>query len=290
MTPPAPAHGSGTPVHWGMDSATSTWWSPCRFDVGEARRWRIGPSTWVAERRAHEWRIAHVTSDDPLDDQLEIAAPVRDVDPFSGIGPTGAARRFAFAASPAELALRPGLADRDVVVRPADPLTVPAGESAVLFVSTPLWIAVSTVDPPHALFEAACFQPSDTWFGPSTVDGELCYASRTTGRLDLADVPVRPHRAITPVHIRNQAKDPLALERLKVPVAILPLLSGPRGLWTPRVSLTRAEGADRADVQVAPEPPAEAGPVTRIAEPRRRPDASLSLRSFGRWLGLGATP
>lgn len=273
-----------------MDSASTTWWSPRRFDVGEARRWRVGPSTWIAERRAHEWRIVHATGDDPIEDALEIATPVRDADPIAEDSVRASARRFAFATSPPELVLRPRLADRDVVVRPADPLIVPAGESALLFVSTPLWIAVATVDPPHALFEAPCFQPSDTWFGPSTVDGELCYASRTTGRLDLADVPVRPHRAITPVRIRNEAKDPLPLERLKVPVAILPLLAGPRGLWTPRVSLTRAEGADRADVQVAPGPPSEAGAVTRIAEPRRRPDASLSLRSFGRWLGLGTAP
>lgn len=273
-----------------MEPAAATWWSPCRFDVGEARRWRVGPSTWVAERRAYEWRIAHVTGDDPLEDAMEIATPVRNDGPFPGTGAHDATHRFAFAASPAGLVLHPRLADRDVVVRPADPLTVPAGESAVLFVSTPLWIAVSTVDPPHALFEAPCYRPSDTWFGPSTVDGELCYASRTTGRLELADVPVRPHRAITPVHIHNEAKDPLALERLKVPVAILPLLAGPRGLWTPRVSLTRAEGADRADVQVAPGPPSEAGAARRVAEPRRRPDGSSSLRSFGRWLGLGAAP
>jgi hypothetical protein len=269
-----------------MTSPPRAWWSPQRLSVGQACLWRIGPATIVAERRRHEWRVAHGTGEDPLDDTLVVAEAVAP-----NAAPTSAdavSLRFSFESSPAEVRLEPRLADRDMVIRPADPLTVPAGETTQLYVSTPLWFAVATVQPRHVLTEAACYRPSDTWFGPSPVEGELCYASRTTGRLELAEMPVRPHRAITPVRIRNRAKDALVLERIKVPVPLLPLMAGPRGLWTPRIVLTRTEGAERADVQIEPKAPEGSDAAERVAEPRRKPDASVSLRSFGRWLGLGA--
>ncbi|MDZ7706377.1 MAG: hypothetical protein U5J97_00530 [Trueperaceae bacterium] len=270
-----------------MSTSPPSWWSPCRIAVGEARRWTIGPASLTAERRAHEWRVTVATGDDPLEADLEVAEVVDPAQPATA-GATTSTRRFAFDASPASLALEPRLADRDVVVRPADPLTIPAGQTTLLYVSTPLWFSAATVDPRHTLFEAPFFRPSDTWFGPSTVEGELCYASRTTGRLDLSELPVRPHRAITPVRIRNRAKEPLPLERLKLPVGILPLLAGPRGLWTPQIVLTNSEGADRADIVVQPGAPSEAGSVVAIAQPRGRPDTALSLRTFGRWLRQGA--
>jgi len=271
-----------------MSTSSPSWWSPCRIAVGEARRWTIGPATVIAEHRAHEWRVTSWTGDDPLEGTLEIATRVDREQAAQAGAPAAITRRFAFDATPASLALEPRLADRDVVVRPADPLTIPAGETTLLYVSTPLWFSVATAGPRHVLFEAPFFRPSDTWFGPSPVEGELCYASRTTGRLELAEMPVRPHRAITPVRIRNRAKDALVLERIKVPVPLLPLMAGPRGLWTPRIVLTRTEGSERADVQIEPKAPEGSDATERVAEPRQKPDASVSLRSFGRWLGLGA--
>lgn len=244
----------------------------------------------IAERRAHEWRVMSSTGDDALDETLEVAARVDPEQASHVSAQTAITRRFAFDASPTSIVLEPRLADRDVVVRPADPLTVPAGQTILMYVSTPLWFSATTEDPRHTLFEAPFFRPSDTWFGPSTVEGELCYASRTTGRLDLGELPVRPHRAITPVRIRNRTKETLPLERLKLPVGILPLLAGPRGLWTPQLVLTSSEGVDRADIAVQPGAPAEAGTVVAVAEPRGRPDTTLSLRTFGRWLRLGAAP
>lgn len=244
----------------------------------------------TAERRAHEWRVTVATGDDPLEETLEVAARVDPGQALHVSAKTATTRRFAFDSSPASLVLEPRLADRDVVVRPADPLTIPAGQTILMYVSTPLWFSAATEEPRHILFEAPFFRPSDTWFGPSTVEGELCYASRTTGRLDLGELPVRPHRAITPVQIRNRTKETLPLERLKLPVGILPLLAGPRGLWTPQIVLISNEGADRADIVVQPGAPSEAGSVVPVAEPRRRPDAALSLRTFGRWLRLGAAP
>lgn len=66
-------------------------------------------------------------------------------------------------------------------------------------------------------------RPSDTWFGPTTSEGEPCYASKTVCRLRVEDVPLRPHRCLTKVTLRNRADDSLSLDRLKLPVNALAL-------------------------------------------------------------------
>lgn len=260
------------------------WWQPQRLDVGELRRWRIGPLTLWAERRPREWRLHLLRGEDPVEDTLELAAPAHGGE----VPETAEGTRFSFQRAPARLVLAPRLADRPVVVRPAHAMSVPSGEQAQLYVSTPLWICASAAPPERELTSFPCYRPSDTWFGPSTRIGELCYASRTAGRMDLEELPLRPHRAVTPVRIRNRAKDALPLERLKVPVELLSLHHTPRGLWTPAVTLVREDGGDLAHLQIAAEPPPEAGRgVTRVAEPRRRNDNGIGLRAFGRLLGLG---
>lgn len=259
--------------------------------VGDIRRWRVGPLTLWAERRAHEWRLVHQSSADPVEEALEAGVPVPAGDlPPEDAGATS--MRYSFGRSPERIGLAPRLANRSVIARPSHPMTVPSGETAALYVSTPLWVALATEAPPHVLAELPCFRPSDTWFGPSTVEGELCYASRTAGRLELSELPIRPHRAVTPVRIRNRAREPLAIERLKVPVELLSLHATPRGLWTPCVTLVREDGAigggDLANLQIAKDPPSEAGRSRLVTLPRTRTEGALGLRAFSRLLGLGS--
>lgn len=271
-------------------SSAAPWWSFHDVPEGEARRWRIGPLTLWAYRRRHEWRIAHRSSDDPVEATLEPATPVPSAEvPEAEPGIT--AVRYSFTRSPARIALTPRLADRPVIVHPAHPMTLPAGESALLYVSTPLWVAVTTEGPGHVLTELPCYRPSDTWFGPSTTHGELCYASRPTSRLELAELPLRPHRAVTPVHVLNRAREALPLQRLKVPVELLALFDTPRGAWTPTVTLERHEGDGEngfAELRIAAAPPPEAGRSRPLAPARTRSEGVLGLRAFSRLLGLGA--
>lgn len=270
-----------TPDRPGADLA---WWRPHRMDVGEVRRWRIGPLTLWAHRRAREWRLHRVTGEDDVQETLEVAVRCTAEE----IPEEGEGVRYSFQSAPARLVLSPRLADRPVVVRPAHPLVVPSGEQALLYVSTPLWAAASATSPDRELDTFPCYRPSDTWFGPSTRVGELCYASRTSARMELAELPIRPHRAVTPIRIHNRAKDALPLERLKVPVELLALYHTPRGLWTPAVTLVRENGGDLAALQLGSEPPPEAGRgATRVAEPRQRSEGALGLRAFSRLLGLG---
>lgn len=266
-------------------SAKRVWWGDAPLEVGELRRWRIGPTTVWAERLEHEWRLWHEQQDDFLANDLEVAQPAVHEE----IPESAKMHRFSFERSVAKLALLPMLADRPMIVKPESPFSVPSGESITLYVSTPTWVTLQFGSPPQRLLEFPSFRPSDTWFGPSTREGELCYASRTAGRLTLAEIPVRPHRAVTPIRIRNRASDALFLERVKVPVMYLSVYRGTERdddvhLWTEPVTLVREQSGDLAALQLGKTAPPEAGGAAaeRVSERRQQPDANLALRAFSK--------
>lgn len=269
-------------------SVTQPWWGDFPAEVGELRRWRVGPATLWAERLEHEWRIWHDQHEDFLATDLEVSIPAeRDEIPEKAT-----THRFSFERSVGSLSLRPLLADRPVIVKPESPFFVPSGESVTLYVSTPVWLVLQFGKPAQRLLEFPSFRPSDTWFGPSTREGELCYAAKTAGRLTLEEVPVRPNRALTPVRIRNRAADALFLERLKVPVMYLSIFrdARPEGgvhLWTEPITLARESSGDLAGIQLGKTAPPEAGgaEAARVAERRQQPEANLALRAFAKLFG-----
>ena len=167
-----------------------------------------------------------------------------------------------------------------MVVYPEDPFHVTAGESITLFCSTPLWIRVEAGAGRLALMETAIERPPDTWIGPSTREGELCYATQTAARLDRASVPRHPHRALTELRIRNAASDMLLLERVNLAVPYLSLYAGPGGgLWTEPVLLERTSSATIGRLQIGHPPvPSE---VERITPPRLSPaPEGILVRAF----------
>jgi len=255
------------------------WWGAVTLTVGQAARWRAGPSTVVAERRASDWRIWHDTEDDAYAVVAERAHRLPDAPPEGA--PT---LRFSFAETPDTITVKPMLADRSVIVRPESALTVPPGERVTLYISTPVWMALKlevrrarrgrTETEPVVLAELPTYRPSDTWFGTSTREGELCYSVRTAARLVAADLPLRPHRAVTPVTVENQAATPLALARISVPMPFLGLHADRAGrLWSDGVLFVR-EPDDDTSVKVAPYVP-DGG--ERLAAPR-------SVQGFGQAL------
>jgi hypothetical protein len=114
------------------------------------------------------------------------------------------------------------------------------------------------------------------------MEGELCYASRTAGRLRLSDLELRPHRAVVPVVIRNQAKEPLLVERIRILMQYLSLYRAANGtFWTPQLTVERASTGDLAALHVEKEPPREAVGARLVREPRSEPNSSLIFRAFG---------
>ncbi len=139
------------------------------------------------------------------------------------------------------LSLLPRLADRPIVVRPYSPFTIPAHNKVTLYVTTPIWLSVNFAE--RVTREFPVQQLSDTWMGPKSNAGELCYGSHTHARLDEDMLLHLPYRALTPVTMHNKSGADFTLERLSIPAPHLALYHDGEQLITQPLTITiDAEG------------------------------------------------
>ncbi len=259
------------------ESGTPIWWGEFSFSDGQALRWRIGPLSIHIQRLSREWRLGYKRCDTVGD----CAVDVERACPADPAVVPDIQNRFVFRRTTDTLWLMPTLADRSVVARPVSPFYVPPGEETVLFVSSPLWVQTCANYNRQLLESVPIVRPSDTWFGPSTREGELCYASTTHCRLTLEELPIRPHRAVTPVQIINRATESLLVERINLPVIYLSLYSADPGqLWTDMVTITREALDENASLRLHKRPPPQAGEATLLCEPQMHADKGILSRAF----------
>ena len=257
----------------------TVWWGTEELDDGKTARVGIGPLDCWIEHRGREWRTgfetieredAHVSRDWP--------AETRDLLTLDQVS------RAVVSTTAGNVTLNPALADRPVVTRPDHEFVVPPGVEATIYVGSPVWLQLfvgpATTVP---LRELPIVRPSDTWFGPTIGDGELCYAARTSCRLDRAALPDRPYRATTAVTVRNDSDTSLTIERMKLLVPRLSLYASADGrLWTQDAVFRRDQGTDFASFEAKPGPPAvlASAEPTEIAKPREDVTHAL-VRAFG---------
>jgi len=251
------------------------WWGRFSLGVGERGLWHVGPMRLSLTRRRQELSVGYLQNAEPRDARFFECPTTATLE-----GPGVVRNRYAFAETPEVVWVRPALANRAVVVYPEDPFHVTAGESITLFCSTPLWIRVEVGASRLALMESAVERPPDTWIGPSTREGELCYATQTAARLERASVLRHPHRALTELRIRNAASDTLHLERVNLAVPYLSVYAArDGGLWTESVVLERTSSATMGRFQIG-QPPVP-GEVERITPPRLTSDpGGVLVRAF----------
>ncbi len=254
-----------------------TWWREFRLPVNDSLRWTIGPFSLQVMHREKEWlvwhqRIANTVADDEvwsLEWNLCMKMDEGDI------------QRHVFSRTEELFTVYPRLADRPVVVKAAKPLHIQTGQQVDIYVSSPLWFVVAVHQAKVDLQEVPIVRPSDTWFGPSTLEGELCYASTTQGRLYLTDLPPRPHRAISPIKIKNQADKPLLLTQFSLPTPYLSLFdAGKGGLWTEAITLLNDDDTDLAKVAFSDTPPAPYNKAKKIVKARQKKDRNMLLNTF----------
>lgn len=231
-------------------AALAPWWHPVDFGDGECRHFTIGTLAIFAQRHSDRWLIASRQLEN-VAENFQVAQEVLDDMP-GDIKPT----RYVFREAPRQLRMTPRSLDRPVVVRTDQAVQVPPGESITFFISAPVCVNVELPEHAITLQEIATLRLSDTWFGPSTQTGTLCYAARTHARNSRAEVPLRPHRAVTPVTINNQADTSLAIKKLSIPVPFLAVYGAEDGtLWTDPVVLTRTAGSPLINFAIGREAP-----------------------------------
>ena len=244
------------------------WWGAQAVPLDENRFWQIGPCRLWAQHRLYQWQLAWQYESNWLTPGVQVNVPPGGQRPE----PSGAAARVhcAYRESVNELSFSPALADRSLVTKLEHPLRVLPGENIALYVCSPLWLKIEATQPPKAMLEIPLFRLSDTWFGQVGQPGEVCYASRVPVYLQLKDVPLRLHCAITAVTVRNNGVDSLTVERLNLPMPRLALFYSRRsGFWTESLELERTEGPEHAVVHSNREPPPEAAPHQLISPSRR---------------------
>lgn len=253
-----------------------SWWGEFRFETGESRCWRLAGLDLRVTRSDREWQIESFRS--PL--QHEDEQPWEVLSPAPLPLENAVPGRHLFNRTSPLLRILPAAADRSVVIKPVNPLYIPGGQSAVLYVSTPLWVQVRTEKEPFPLLDEPVIRPSDTWFGLSPAQGRLCYGTKVSGRTDLGQLPVRAFRAVTPVSIRNDAPDPMPVERLCMPMPLLDLYAATDGrLWTPGLLVDRHPGARQPRVRIDPQMNEAAG-VVRLVNRAREQDVDTLSRMF----------
>ena len=243
-------------------------------EIAGGLRFRIGPCHLVVIRGEDSWQVAVRYEEDLLDTTVNGPVVIDELPEEPGFEVV----RYGVANRATVLTLEPALPDRPVVARPEHDVCLLPRTRGDFYVGVVLWARVSAGE--GLLTELPLQRPPETWFGPSVMEGELCYASPTTLRTKVSEMRPLPHRAVVPVSIDNRGSESVWLHRLRIPAPNLMLYAGQHGrLWTERVTLFRERGStgDISEVRIAQGPPSELGSDVLVAgEARIEPGGELA--------------
>ncbi|MDZ7671161.1 MAG: hypothetical protein U5Q16_17720 [Gammaproteobacteria bacterium] len=260
--------------------AVAAWWLPTRVSPGHTLDCRLGPLRLQIHRAPGEWQVATFA------DAESVEAGHAELVKLEGAIDAEDFQRYMFSREDEGLRLVPVLLDRPVVIRPRQPVFLPSGEETTLYMSSPVMVRVEVGEPPVTLCEIPTVRLSDSWFGSSTREGELCYAGRTHARQHADEVPRRSYRAITAARIRNEASTPLLLERVSLPIPALSVYGTAEGqLWTESVALVRGSNSELAALHIDDAPPDHAGAAERLCPPRHPQSRGTLVRAFSALFG-----
>ncbi len=239
---------------------TQVWWGEYPFELNQSRRWHLAGLDIQLKRNAQEWHIETYRYPNQHEDTHDWSM----CDTSEPLPEPSVLQRYIFNQTGDKIKLSPALADRSVVIKPIDPLFIPANQAVTLFVSTPVWMKILTT---HAadkpLIDIPIIRPTDTWFGSSPIRGEICYATKVFGRIELAQLPIRAFRAVTPVYIENHSSQTMPIERINIPTALLSLYSATDGrLWTPTLAVELTNNGRAPKLRIDTRLHAQAGVAT----------------------------
>jgi hypothetical protein len=222
------------------------WWGDVAFELNEAKSWRIAGRQIVVQRKEREWLIWNDETKEESFDSLQLET-FSDFDSLVDVP----LQRFLVEETQNLLTVTPALADRSVIVRPSSVLTLLPGEKTQLYVSSPLWLKFATQGVNLPLCEIPFWLPSDSWFGLSTMVGELCYAKYTDAKVSFANIEKRSHRAITTINISNEHEEPLTIQRISLPTPFLDLYANKNNqFWTDTVCLSHNKNNGRPSFEI----------------------------------------
>lgn len=173
--------------------------------------------------------------------------------------------------------LFPGL---PVVVKPESPFILTPQAKTKVYVRCPLWIRLELVGKPNlTIEEVPTVVLSKTWFGEFT-DGELCYWISSAARSQIETDPDRLFMAICPIHISNQSKEELIVEKICLRVGRLSLFDSKGQLWAGETRIAYDGSSNFSLVETTQKSPIEAGGGKLIAPPRNPASKNFAEKTF----------
>ncbi len=243
----------------------NSWWGRHNVELGKNEFWQIGPFHLWIQHLPNQWRLHWTQTGGWLDATVRTGRGIQEAIPSRA-----QQRTCMFGEGRDELTFSPALADRPVIAQLATPIRVLPGETVHLYTISPLWLKADATLPAKTLIDVPLYRMSDTWFGPMSVMGELCYASPSPTFLQLREVPLRLHCVITAIQVKNSGTASLPIEKINIPMQRLSLFYSARtGFWTDTISLeTQGEEAEMASIRIHQQPPPDAAPSQFVAGPR----------------------
>ncbi|MFC4655283.1 MULTISPECIES: DUF432 domain-containing protein [Rheinheimera] len=241
----------------------SQWWQAQTLNHQQVVRLQIGPLVVYLQRKTGEWWLHTEQLTEPEQNMAHASYlpewPLHKV--FS---------RYVFTHEPLQFCLTPLLQDRPVVVKTRQPVYLPVGEEVTFYISSPVVIRLELKQPDILLQELPTQRLSDTWFGPNTQAGELCYADKTQARHSKEELPARAHRAITPIRVKNNSSQMMSIEKLSLPLPFLSLYGLPDGsLWTDLVQIDHQNDAELSRLNIHKQMPPGHANAIRLSRPRQ---------------------
>ena len=256
-------------------AALQPWWHKMSLATDQCWFFSIGPLQLYLRRLSNEWQCCFEQQKETEDRYLMLSNSTQCLPPDLST------QRFIFKKSPEQFSLTPVLLDRPVVIKTRQPVSIPPGEQALFYISSPVCVKLSLHQPDCVLQEIPTQRLSDTWFGPSTQQGELCYAAKTHARHSRAEVPLRPHRAVTPVTIENKSDQLLTINKLSIPVPFLAVYGLADGtLWTDPISLQHDGNHALTRFKISKQAPEGCTAADLLSQPRLQVEKHGLIRAF----------
>lgn len=258
------------------------WWGEFLLAEKQKLFWHIGDRAIIIQRLIGEWNTWNIEADDVNSSPLIFSENLSEAQPhgITNIDSIKPLRHLQRKTSE-HIKILPALADRSMVVKPVTPIRVLPGEHICLFVSTQLWFSAYTSPKKALLLDIPFWRPSDSWFGPSTREGQISYAKYTDARLQLDALEQCQHRAITPVSIINNHEQTLVIERLNLPVPLLNLYSDCNNqFWTEKLTVSRDANDEIVELKFGEGGPLEASQPIHVSAPRIIKEQNALIRSI----------
>ena len=227
---------------------------------------RFGPLDLYLTKNDIELVIRWSTSNNWLDSSFHYDLP------YEGLMPENllTTQRVAFSRKISNLRVIPCLGEKPFVAHPFDRLDLLPGEKTKVFMSTPMSVQIIDTGEGEVLAEIPVFQRPLTWFGENTIRGEVCFFTNINAALSEEDLPFRPHRAMTHLHISNRSNAVIPIERLKIPVQFLSLFQKENGRFVTSSIDMDCDNKGRVRKLEVRRPRTNVKSLTAIAPPRKR--------------------